>query len=117
MKDIPIKFRGRFWLKDDYVETTLADGDFVYGGYARLNFLADDGEGDYIVDKNGTARLVYPDSVAQLLGYDVDGAEIYEGDEIENTDLLTGKTFCVKAGYCGINYAHFNFKLAGGNDE
>ena len=75
------------------------------------------------VSKDGTRytltvpKKIEGDEICQLLGYDVEGNEIYEGDEIENTDLLAGKTFCVKAEYCGINYAHFNFKLAGGNDE
>lgn len=78
MKDVPIKFCGRFWLKDDYVEVAPKDGEIIYGDYARMNFLVDDGEGDYIINENGLALLVYPGSVAQLCGYDADGKEIYE---------------------------------------
>lgn len=91
MFGVPIKFRGRFWLKDDYIETTHKDGELVYGGYARLKFLFDDGEGDYILiddDKTSApqALLVYPDSVAQLVGYDANGDEVYEGDKLYYAD-------------------------------
>ncbi len=83
MKGDPIKFRGRFWLKEnDDVEVAPKDGEIIYGGYARMNFLADDGEGDYIIGNNGTAFLVYPDSVAQLCSYDADGNEVYEDDKL-----------------------------------
>lgn len=88
MKGVPIKFRGSVWLKGldpSDINATLEDGDFVYGGYAPLKFLFEDDEGDFIIDNNGTAFLVYPDSVAQLCGYDAYGKEIYEGDELENS--------------------------------
>ena len=109
MKGIPIKFRAKETIKGEYVY-----GDLIHCGDDVC--IREHTTVDLFLTHEGDTK-VDPDSVAQLLGYDVDGAEIYEGDEIENTDLLTGKTFCVKAGYCGINYAHFNFKLAGGNDE
>lgn len=83
MKNVPIKFRGRFWLKDDYVDVVPKDEELVYGGYARMNFIADDGEGDYIINNGGKAYLIYPDSVAQLVGYDADGNEVYEGDKLK----------------------------------
>ena len=86
---VPIKFRGRFWLKGlepSDINTRLSDGDFVFGGYARMKFLFDDDEGDYIIQNDSTAFLVYPDSVAQLVGYDVDGKEIYEGDTLVDKD-------------------------------
>ena len=98
MKGIPIKFRGK-----------AENGEYVYGDLMQGNY---DESAFHIKPRKKRPVYVDKNSVAQLLGYDVDGAEIYEGDEIENTDLLTGKSFRVKAQYCGINYAHFNFKLA-----
>ena len=85
-KDVPIKFRGRFWLKGLEpcdVNTRLSDGDFVFGGYARMMFLFEDAEGDFIIKNDGAAFLVYPDSVAQLVGYDANGEEVYEGDTVD----------------------------------
>lgn len=85
MKNIPIKFRGRCWLKGldpSDIKTTLNDGDYVYGGYARIKFFFEDDEGDFIIDNNCTVFLVYPDSVVQLVGYDIDGKEVYEGDKL-----------------------------------
>lgn len=66
----PIKFRGR-----------RLDGPLVYG--------------DLIHYKNGNVAIqiieggiypVIPDSVAQLVGYDKDGREVYEGDTVEGVD-------------------------------
>ena len=59
----PIKFRG----------VNARTGEFVFG------FYVEDVDGVNIVE-NGYAYLVEPESVAQLVGYDVDGNEIYEGD-------------------------------------
>lgn len=115
MKNIPVKFRGSIWLKGldpSDINATLDDGDFVYGGYARMKFLFEDDEGDFIIDNNGTAFLVYPGSVAQLCGYDADGNEVYEGDK-----LYYYRCFCVsgdyirqnkipKAGVCTVIDAH-----------
>ena len=83
---VPIKFRGRFWLKGlepSDINTRLSDGDFVFGGYARMKFLFEDAEGDFIIKNDGAAFLVYPDSVAQLVCYDAEGNEVYEGDTID----------------------------------
>ena len=76
---LPIKFRGRFWNKDgDLIALgDPKDGDFIYGGYARMTLCLDDGEGDYIINKEGEALLIYPDSVKQLVGYDINGREVY----------------------------------------
>ena len=120
MKNVPIKFRGRFWHKDGLVPAIpkYKDGNFVYGGYARLDFLTDIGEGDYIIDKYGEALLVYPKSVAQLVGYDADGKEVYEGDKIQ--DLATGNITHAKLCACdpyeiGITTAYF--KKVGKNND
>ena len=62
----PIKFRGR----------SMLDGEWLYGdlihGYA--NSLA-------IIGKTET-HCVVPETVAQLVGYDKHGNEVYEDDEL-----------------------------------
>ena len=90
-KQLPIKFRGRFWNKDgDLIALgDPKDGDFIYGGYARMTLRLDVGEGDYIIDKEGEALLIYPDSVKQLVGYDKNGREVYEGDALQTENGVT----------------------------
>ncbi|MBR3747139.1 MAG: hypothetical protein IKP64_00330 [Selenomonadaceae bacterium] len=61
----PIKFRGR---------------DLV--GKMRFGHYATTGGYPYIIE-DGVWFEVEPDSVAQLVGYDSDGREVYEGDTIE----------------------------------
>lgn len=71
MKGIPKKFRGR------------DKNGWLYGSYHVLN------DGSAIIIDEGscfTWSRVYPDSVAQLVGYDIDGNEIYEDDEIVRID-------------------------------
>ena len=64
----PIKFRGR----------RLDNDNFVYGYFDRYhNKPCVDG------------FLVYPDSVARLVGYDANGAEVYEGDAMTTRDGVT----------------------------
>lgn len=118
MKGVPIKFRGRFWLKGLEpcdVNTRLSDGDFVFGGYASMKFLFDDDDGDYIIQNDSTAFLVYPNSVSQLVGYDVDGKEIYEGDEIlDANNIDTQSTVCCNVItaklYANVNLRCFKLK-------
>ena len=63
----PIKFRGR--------ATTLEVGKMVYG-----DLIQSGGEASIF---DGTHRFyVDPNTVAQLVGYDKDGREIYEGDKV-----------------------------------
>lgn len=85
---LPIRFRGRFWNKDelDAYETDYKDGNFIYGGYARMKLIDSVGEGDYIISDRGIAWLVYPNSAKQLVGYDKDGREVYEGDALETDE-------------------------------
>ena len=96
MKGIPIKFRGRSWLKYDCVEVAPKDVEIIYGGYVKMKFFDDNGEGDYIINENGQALLAYPNSVAQLCGYDADGNEIYEGDKLfdeEHNTYVTAELY------------------------
>lgn len=78
-----LKFRGRYWIKD-VVGCRYHEGEFVYGGYARMKKF--DGYGDYIIDEEGIAYRVHPGSVAQLVGYDANGKEVYEGDIVIRYD-------------------------------
>ena len=75
MKNIPIKFRGNHF------------GRIVYGDAIRRN--VDNKLHDYIVvDNSKTSSLRYiplevdPDSIVQLVGYDSEGNEVYEGDKL-----------------------------------
>ena len=63
----PIKFRGR-----------TKSGEFVYGDLIHMT----DNRIGIIFDKRVAAVEVDPDSVAQLVGFDSDGREVYEGDII-----------------------------------
>lgn len=72
MKNIPIKFRGR---PTSAMYGNLVFGDLIhYNGRIAIHVIR---QGIYTVD---------PDSIAQLVGYDVDGREVYEGDTL--TDIL-----------------------------
>lgn len=93
--NVPIKFRGRG-----------KSGDYYYGGVYQNEM------GTYIiVDENyhyGTLKYynVEPDSVAQLVDYDIDKQELYEGDTVTDqygnrfTVILKGLAsgFCHKGG-------------------
>lgn len=79
MKNVPIKFRG---------QQLTADKDFVYGDLIQYPYdlpiirVFDDEEckkGLYSFDD----YEVYPESVAQLVGYDAEGNEVYEGDKLK----------------------------------
>ena len=61
-----IKFRGRHIDTDDFVF-----GDLIHMSGGRIGI---------IFDKRVAAVEVVPDSVAQFVGYDKNGREVYEGD-------------------------------------
>lgn len=65
----PIKFRGR----------RIDNGEYVYGVYVKSVPMS---SFPGIVDNDDYIHDVDPDSVAQLIGYDVNGKEIYEGDTL-----------------------------------
>lgn len=67
----PIKFRGR---RSD-------NGELVYGSYCH-EVYRDLGTLHAIIDEGGEEFIVEEDSIAQLVGYDQDGNEVYEGDEL-----------------------------------
>ena len=65
--DIPYKFRG-----------IDEDGNFHYGDLVQCKI-------SMIMEENGAVKVL-PQSVAQLIGYDIDGKEIYEGDTLIDKD-------------------------------
>ena len=67
MKGVPIKFRG----------TTIVGDKFVYG-----NVIIGKGGLATIVNDDGNFDVVL-NTVVQLVGYDSEGTEVYEGDIID----------------------------------
>ena len=79
-----IKFRGR----------DIDTGRFVYGYFFRNRC------GDPCIATNRTAAYeVDPDSVAQLVGHDKNGREVYEGDKLAYAGkVMTAELLRVPAG-------------------
>ena len=70
----PIKFRGRDVHTGEYVYAELGQiSEEINPGY--LSFITDD-----------DMYTVETDSIAQLVGYDKNGKEVYEGDIIVGSD-------------------------------
>ena len=66
-----IKFRGRNWK-----------GELVYGSYCYTHFTDTDYAVHAIIDEYGEEWSVAPDDVAQFVGVDKNGVEVYEGDKL-----------------------------------
>ena len=73
MKGVPIKFRGVNIVE----HTTLKKGETICG-----KFLMQYANGEVWLG-NETGTYVDPDSVVQLVGYDTEGNEVYEGDIVD----------------------------------
>ena len=96
MKKIPIKFRGK----------DILNGNMLYGDLLHA-------KNELLILEFGTkvARKVAKNSVAQLVGYDADGDEVYTGDT-----LYFYRCFCLSgdmirkrlkpAGVCRVIDAH-----------
>ena len=69
----PIKFRGIF----------------PGGGLVAYGDLLHTKHGVFIVNEHGGQMEVNPKSIAQLVGYDRDGNEVYEGDELTDENRFT----------------------------
>ncbi|MBR4384152.1 MAG: hypothetical protein IKP64_11415 [Selenomonadaceae bacterium] len=71
----PIKFRGR----------DIDTGEIIYGDFREIGIHAHIfKEADCYYEEE--LIEVDPDSVAQLVGYDKDGREVYEGDKLVSVD-------------------------------
>lgn len=80
MKNVPIKFRGRDNISGEY-----HFGDYVTrpdGCAIRVQIQKN------LLDMHEYEISVDPESVDQLVGYDANGKEIYEGDEVVQDSLL-----------------------------
>lgn len=91
MKNVPIKFRGK----------RVDNGRLAFGYYVPwtnlptpprvpnrnellfTNFTLEVGGACGLVNELGVCIAVEADSVAQLIGYDADGCEVYEGDALD----------------------------------
>lgn len=74
-----IKFRGK----------NVKTGQIHYGFYSEYPVAGGRIE-TCITDKNLDTWEVEPESVAQLVGYDADGREVYEGDQLIRLDGVIG---------------------------
>ena len=91
-----IKFRGQ-----DLVSGNLLFGDLLHA------------RGELLILEFGSkvARTVKKDSVAQLVGYDCDGKEIYEGDKVIDKDgdeltavLISGSFYAPDDDYADMSH-------------
>lgn len=96
-----IKFRGK----------EIKSNKYVYGFFIRCI-------DDCVIVTSEGLKTVYPDSVAQFVGYDKNGNEFYEDDEVRIYDLdgssknYTGKRF--KIYEIGAEFS--NIELVTGDD-
>lgn len=74
VRKVPIKFRGKIKDSDEYICGWYAEG-FNDDGKMVPRIIYDTENPAYWYE-------VEPESVVQLVGYDVEGNEVYEGDEI-----------------------------------
>ena len=88
-----IKFRGR----------DIETGRTVYGGFVVGRC------GQPLICANVTAAYeVDPDTVEQLVGYDADGKEVYEGDELCSVDPNDPNPYTARLdGFGTIQGEHF----------
>lgn len=69
-----IKFRGK-----------RANGEFVFGSYC-CEVYCDIAKLHVIIDERGEEFSIDSNSVDQLVGYDANGNEVYEGDRLTDAD-------------------------------
>ncbi len=114
MKDVPIKFRG---IED------IKDGKYVYGDYVTRQ----DGCAIRVKTSANLFNLheyevaVKPETVAQLVGYDVEGNEVYEGDELLDANNIdtknTAHCHVITAKlYVNVNLKCFRLKKVNNNE-
>lgn len=96
-------------LREYKFQAKPIDGKFLVNGY----FKKDKKGNCYIEDINGVVTQVKPESVVPLVGYDLFGDEVYEGDWLwdENDENYykvkwddIDECFCLDGYKCGISY-------------
>ena len=90
-----IKFRGLAYAG---VDGKKIKPQMVYGSL-RINEEMDYASISTFKDKQGATYtyLVDPESIAQFIGYDADGNEIYEGDKVHGINgTMDGHTFTAR---------------------
>ena len=103
MQGVPIKFRG----KDE-------DGKYIYGDYVTRQ----DGCAIRFKEKKTLIKIyvyevtVKPETVAQLVGYDADGKEVYTGDRLLSLDNDTLTAAC----FSNADYKYYRI-MKGNADE
>lgn len=104
MKGVPIKFRGKPTLSSEY----------IYGDYVTRQ----DGcairfkENENLFNMHVYEIDVKPETVAQLVGYDVNGEEVYEGDALLSFDNDTLTAAC----FSNADYKYYRI-MKGNADE
>ena len=107
----PIKFRGRSYNGEFYYgELQWIDNERYRKLHERKEQIITIYNGDFHVD-------VDPESVAQLVGYDSDGREVYEGDVLihasgEEWIAALGSYARNKAGLATYNFKKLTLKEA-----
>ena len=81
----PIKFRGR----------DIETGEFVYAELGQIS-----------AEINDDMHLVDTDSIAQLVGYDANGNEVYEGDTLVNAANETFIAIMLEGIYTEEGFIH-----------
>ena len=98
----PIKFRGK----------SLRTGEYHYGYYSEC--LVGNGRvNSYITDKNLDSWVVKPETVAQFVGYDKHGKEIYSDDTVVNVYGAEIPFSAVMISYEDIGKKFTNLRLKG----
>lgn len=95
-----IKFRGK----------SLRTGEYHYGYYSECP-VGNGRTATYITGKNLDTWVVDPDSVAQFVGYDQDGEEIYSDDKVINVHGATVPFSAVMISFSDIGGSFKNLKL------
>ena len=108
MKNIPIKFRGK-----------NMNGHYVYGHYLTCTHGAENEDKVlWIGDEVNGYHIVAEDSLAQLVGYDSNGNEVYEDDIVDAFfDDTQIPSYSFNAGLFNNFPVSENFKLVRRNEE